>query len=342
MIAMTAVVFILLEGISSTVLGIYHASRGQESYHDYDEVIGWTGRRNTDYPDFFGPAKYLKINGQGFREDSESSTKEPPGKVRIICSGDSFTFGQGVANDETWCHQLAELLPNIDTVNLGQSGYGVDQSYLWYMKAGRELEHRIHVFAFIGADLARMSVSSNWDTGKPVLRLAGNEIEVANVPVPRVRYWLTRKIRKADLRVVTLGSKILSRFGRPPSEGSHQTMLNETRRVARRVFEELVVVSSNAGRKTLFVYLPTEQDIGREAKWHDWTREVMAELQYPFLDLTPAMRQLPASMVSGFFIDGGEDDGHYTREGNHWVAENISRELKRNFESALLPASSNN
>lgn len=331
-IAMTAVFFVLLEGVSSTLLGIYRASQSPESYHDYDEVIGWTARRNIFYPDFFGPGKYIRINGQGFREDSDSAAAEPDGKARILCSGDSFTFGQGVANDETWCHQLVDFLPNVDPVNLGQSGYGVDQSYLWYMRAGRELQHRAHVFAFIGADLARMSVRSNWDTGKPVLQLVGNEIEVANFPVPRVRHWLARKIKAADLRVVTLGGKILSRLKKPISTDPHQTPSDATREVARRVFEELVAVTANADRETLFVYLPTEQDIAKDSRWHDWTREVMVELQYPFLDLTPAMRQLPASNAAGFFIAGGEHAGHYTYEGNRWVAEMISRELEKKFQ----------
>jgi len=349
-IAITAVILVFLEGISSLAMGISSVLEGHKSYQDYHEVIGWTGRKNTNYPDFFGPDKYVNINGQGFREDSDTPLAEPQGSARIICSGNSFTFGQGVANDETWCHQLRDYLPGIDTVNLGQSGYGVDQSYLWYMEAGQKLQHRVHVFAFISADLDRMSVTEKWNTGKPILRLRDNEIEIANVPVPRFKYWLTRKARAADLRMVELGDRILTRLlrlGSPDSplqavpDRTRKAVPESTRKVARRVFEELVKAGTTAGRSILFVYLPTEKDIAGNLAWRNWTREVMAELHYPFVDITPAMRQLPAGRVAGFFIDGGVDEGHYTYAGNRWIAENISRELEKNYSSILSPVGSN-
>ena len=50
----------------------------------------------------------------------------PPGKTRIICSGDSFTLGFGVDNEHTWPQQLAARNANLETVNMGQGGYGAD------------------------------------------------------------------------------------------------------------------------------------------------------------------------------------------------------------------------
>lgn len=343
-IAVTAVFLVFLEGVSSLVLGSFNAFQGSRSYQVYHEVYGWTALKNTDYPDFFGPGKYIKINGQGFREDSETSLVEIPGSPRIICSGDSFTFGQGVANNETWCHLLPGYLPGIDTVNLGLTGYGVDQSYLRYMDAGIELQHRVHVFAFISDDLARMSVTRKWDSGKPKLLLKDDDIEVTNVPVPRFRHWLTRKARAANLRMVDLGDRILTRLlsSGPAYNVRKASLPVGTRKVAQRVFRELVAAGRSAGRETLFVYLPTEIDLARDLEWRNWTREIMVEMQYPFLDLTPAMRQLPASRVAGFFIDGGAHGGHYTYAGNRWVSENIARVLDRNFGPVLLKLGSKN
>jgi hypothetical protein len=318
---------VLLEGASSLVLSVYNVSRPVATYQQYHETFGWVGRQNTAFPDYFGPGKFLNINAQGFREDEETTELPPEGKFRAICSGDSFTFGQGVANDETWCYQLKNYLPGLDTVNLGQSGYGTDQSYLWYMHAGQHLQHRFHIFAFIGADLDRMSVTSNWDTGKPILQLVDGRIEVANTPVPDLRYRLKRIIRKADLRMVELGEKILLRL--LGSEASREATQNNgnTKQVARKIFEDIAASDSAQQRLTLFVYLPTEQDIEKDLEWRSWARSTMDELNYQFVDLTPSMRQLPASQVASFFISGGDDGGHYTEAGNRWVAQRLSTEL---------------
>ena len=62
-----------------------------------------------------------------FRNNKDFSFSVPSNKVRVICSGDSYTMGYDVGNDDVWC-KLFEFIDNrIDRVNLGQGGYGVDQ-----------------------------------------------------------------------------------------------------------------------------------------------------------------------------------------------------------------------
>ena len=67
-----------------------------------------------------------------------------------ISSGDSFTLGYGVNNEETWPTAFSKLDERFETINMGQGGYGVDQSYLWYKRDGLEFDHQIHLFAFNG------------------------------------------------------------------------------------------------------------------------------------------------------------------------------------------------
>ena len=59
----------------------------------------------------YGWQKYVRTNSLGFRNETETDTVAPPGKLRIICAGNSFTYGQGVANDQigatasaSWTH----------------------------------------------------------------------------------------------------------------------------------------------------------------------------------------------------------------------------------------------
>ena len=133
---------VLLEGISSAVLfvrGIARAWRGplaERTHTRYDELLGWVNEENVEIPDLYGEGLSIKTNSQGFRADRDYNVTPPAGKVRIICSGDSFTLGYGVDNDHTWCQLLTTFDDRLQTVNMGQGGYGIDQAYLWYERDG--------------------------------------------------------------------------------------------------------------------------------------------------------------------------------------------------------------
>src|SRR5262249_57725400 len=96
----------------------------------YDPDLGWVTAPQKDLPDLDGPGMSVRTNAQGFRNTHAISLAVPAGKVRLLCSGDSFTFGYSVGNEHTWCQRLEALDPRFETVNLGVNGYGVDQAYL--------------------------------------------------------------------------------------------------------------------------------------------------------------------------------------------------------------------
>jgi len=68
------------------------------------------------------------INGLGFRDDKFEKRKAP-GELRVIALGDSCTFGDGVANWETFANVLEDLLRRADparpvqVINAGVPGY---------------------------------------------------------------------------------------------------------------------------------------------------------------------------------------------------------------------------
>jgi len=76
-----------------------------------------------------------RINALGMRGDEVEHTK-PEGVVRIAAVGDSFTFGEGVRDEDTLpsClrRQLAEALPElrVEVLNFGVSGYSTRDEVL--------------------------------------------------------------------------------------------------------------------------------------------------------------------------------------------------------------------
>jgi lysophospholipase L1-like esterase len=70
----------------------------------------------------------IAINSRGLR-DREITLTRPPGTARILVVGDSFTYGSGVAAEETYPKRLERLLAErtgapVEVINAGVSGYG--------------------------------------------------------------------------------------------------------------------------------------------------------------------------------------------------------------------------
>ncbi len=61
----------------------------------------------------------VNINNLGFRGPNTTATKQ---RRRAVIIGDSFTFGWGVEETETWVHLLQQKFPNWELLNLGQGG----------------------------------------------------------------------------------------------------------------------------------------------------------------------------------------------------------------------------
>ena len=92
-------------------------------------------------PNFHGIEKsaefsmVIDTNSLGLR-DVEFPRTKPPGTVRIIGLGDSFTFGAGVNLDQTYLKVLERRLnqqernETIQVINAGVYGYGTEQEYL--------------------------------------------------------------------------------------------------------------------------------------------------------------------------------------------------------------------
>lgn len=91
----------------------------------------------------------VKISSLGLR-DREFPREVPEGRTRVICLGDSWTFGTGVTTDQTWPRQLQAALNvkglDVETVNTGVSGYETHQESIVYKRDHQHnLEHDLVV-----------------------------------------------------------------------------------------------------------------------------------------------------------------------------------------------------
>lgn len=333
---------VLFEGIASTILFVKQLANTKpvaERLHTrYDPELGWVNIPDTHIADIYGPGRYVHINAQGFRNDDDLSEATPPGKVRLICSGDSFTFGFGVSNNETWCARLAEVEPRLQTVNMAQGGYGIDQAYLWYKRDGSQVEHQLNLFAFITADFDRMQRPLFLGYGKPVLQVENGELVLTNVPVSRQGFilpWTTTAYQGAfdELKSVQL----LDQWFFQNRAAASRPPINEpaVQEVAGKILEEMFQLNQARGSELVLIYLPTQADYQPELKTDTRRRyaaQGAAKLGLIYLDLVEDFRQLPEDDIDEMFIPNGAIDypgaaGHYTAQGHDYIAKRVYEEL---------------
>ena len=347
-IAATVVLLLLVEGIASvayTFRDAFASKRWAEHLHtEYDREIGWINLPNVYLADLYGPGKYLRTNSQRFRNNADFTKSVPPGKTRIICSGDSFTLGYGVDNDHTWPQLLATRTPNIETVNMGQGGYGADQAYLWYKRDGVKLDHDIQVFAFIVDDFRRMQALTFIGYGKPILVVENGQLVTKNVPVPVTMDVWSPKLARAQTALFNLSITRLLRsvFRLDPSAAMAQTQKErnpETSSVLSHMLDDLLATNRAKNSVLVLSYLPTRDEGDLGAYWRNFLAEYAHQNGLLYLDLADDLHRLPPQQAEQFFIARGANDyqgasGHYTEAGNAFIADLIYQRLLANSETA--------
>jgi len=329
----------LVEGLASLGMFAYDVLARSERtvparrYTRHDPELGWVNVPDTRVESLFGPGRHVTINRQGFRGTADVADRVPAGKVRVVCSGDSFTFGYGVGDDETWVAMLPRLDERLETVNLGQGGYGIDQAYLWYRRDGERLEHQIHLFAVIVEDFNRMQFDTFMGYGKPVLKVENGTLAPDGVPVGRSAFlwpWLTQNSDLfRSLRMVSLAQRIVKPKG-PAARMSFAEAID----LAIEAMKTLLRIDRERNRVLVFVFLPTPADVAHR-ELNPIRQEFLEKLRRSgvrAIDLVGDFQALPPATVSTLFIRKEDLDfpgaaGHYTPAGNELVARRLLERL---------------
>jgi hypothetical protein len=355
----TGATLVVLEGLVSYALAFHDGAAPHAAVElersVYDPGLGWVNRPNVRIADLFGPGHDVRINRQGFRNDRDFPAAVPEGRLRIICTGDSFTFGAGVDNDQTWCQLLESLDPRIETVNMGQTGYGVDQAYLWYRRDGSRLSHQVHLLAFITDDFYRMQSGEFLDYPKPMLDVQNGRLVPTNVPVPRhSEYfsWLVRQVRiHSRLRTVEFSKRLAVRARVMADDPVRLQEANDrkTREVLRKMLEDLRNLGQEQSVQTVLVYLPSLHELTGESPawshgadaWRPWMAFLTSEAQalgIPLFDILGDFWQLPAHDAVGMYIPSPQPAaGHLNERGNALAAKLIYEKLGPLLRRRELP-----
>ncbi len=321
---------LVLEAGASLVLAGRRAGRtgelAEESHCEYDPTLGWVNRKNVRVPDLYGPGRTLTTNARGFRGREDYTSEAPSGRYRIVCLGDSFTLGYGVDDGESFPALLEALEPALQAVNMGQGGYGIDQSYLWYLRDGLALESALVVLAFIAPDFERMLEDRfQGEYPKPVLRIEEGKLVLPEAPLPR-DWELGRRARRVrrffgELALVEL-ARGLARGGAGAGEPRGAEL--PCRQLGELVLASLAETARGRGRGLVLVHLPLrDPGAGNPARLLAWLRPWARSHEVLLIDMAPEFAGLSAAEREGCYLP----DGHLSARGNRLVAERLLGEL---------------
>lgn len=102
----------------------------------FDGELGWTVR--SDFT-----SEMETINAQGLRSLRAYSSTAAEGVLRVAAYGDSFVFGSEVNDEDVWSRVIERDHPDIELLNYGVPGYGLDQAYLRYARHEGRLDAEI-------------------------------------------------------------------------------------------------------------------------------------------------------------------------------------------------------
>lgn len=340
----TAAVLVFLEGLASLVVAVRDAPAlvqdgfaTQRKLYLHDPDLGWRPTPGVRVEDCFGAGATLTINAQGHRGTAETTAEAPADRYRIAFLGDSFTMGYGVGDEQTFPHQASALVPQIESVNMGVSGYGLDQIYLAYVRDGEKVDADLVVCSVIEDDLRRTLTdrfAQRYD--KPRLEVVGEEAFVRNVPVPdrgapsNTALKLTAFAHRLSL------ARLLPE--REAAASARTGAAEAWQSVAEFALRDLSIRCRNAGRAFVVVYLPTHDDvIKRTSSASRWLERFSLRHDVPFVDLTSAFDGCSAAERKQQFRLK-EGDGHYTPEGNRRIARALLQQLSKRVPGFLTPA----
>jgi len=304
----------------------------REGLVQFDAELGWSPVPGYFEPAACGPGRPVSTGARGIRGRRPVAREVAADRVRMVVAGDSFSFGSGVADGETWAMGLEAREPRLETVNVAVGGFGVDQAFLRYRRDAADLEHQLALFGFITEDLRRMVVATEWGAEKPRLVVKDGELEVTGVPVRRVEP-LDRFLRQAGTQTRQLRlSQAIERFAGlerdEPQLASDASMIELTRVVLRELHE----LAAARGAHPVVLHLPVESERSVGGSIDSLAPLLAAEVRAlggSWIDLLAEFRALDSADHAALFLRKPEPSaGHYNVAGCARVAGWLHAKLR--------------
>jgi len=324
------IVFLLSEGTLSLFVPSPIVWREPQELYLPDPLLG---HRLVPGQSTFTHSFPVTTNSHGFR-DREFPTLSHPGFVRILCLGDSLTFGDGVAVGDTYPKQVEEFLnasgsKKYEVINTGVASYDTWQEVTFFRTRGLEFRPSTVVIGFYANDIVPKPpvVHAALNDGGPLSRegFSGLLPDVMVHLLKRSRVLLLLKDRVDKLRNrIQPSSQFLHQ--QALLEGTSNDIVERGWREVESSLREMAELREMYKFHFLIVIFPLAEQLMREypnAQYQTRIKAIAEKLNIPYIDLKPRFE----AEFTGFGSLFIEWDGHPNPRAHRIAAEEISRVL---------------
>lgn len=320
----------------------------------WDEYVGFKFIPNSEnYTEHIDYKMHVKINSHGLR-DREIDYYKPANTIRIGVFGDSFTYGEGVQNDETYPKQLEKLFSEnleiknsgkqVEVLNFGIGKSGTSHQLAIYQSEGIKYELDYIIIGFYGSNDFRDNLTG-------VFYLRDNELihnPTAYSSIRKIQNTVNRipgyiwassnshlvnllkttatiyddKKRRKNVKTVNVQDQAIK-----------DEALNKKKiEITCRLFEEFKIETENNNDSLMVLNFPKKEhklliDPMNETgipSYIDLTDSVINRLQknnVRVIDLVPVFMELP---TEDYYF---EHDGHMNPHGHELIAREVYQSL---------------
>jgi hypothetical protein len=312
---------------------IGHGS-GPLSYMMNDDLLGWTVAPNAGGGLYWSNSEGIRAPRNGVKHVKLT------GSTSIALLGDSVTFGQEVAYEDTWGNFLEKALgPEVRVMNFGVGGYAVDQAYLRYQRDVQKWKPKVVIYGFMAHAAVRTMMvypfislpNLDFPFSKPRFILHDGELKAVNVPalspatifsretisdLPFLDYdagykqseW-QRKLYHFSYLARLCVSKFTDWTAMNPDVSDEALVSVNTS-----IFKSFVRAIVKSGAIPIVLYFPQTQELDTPSSSVPIGKRVLDEANIAYIDMTPCLLRLkPADRV----VPSG---AHYSSQGNAVIA----------------------
>ena len=150
----------------------------------FDPHLGWSPEPlSQGYSSRTGYPIEYRINSKGLR-DTETDYQKPDSLFRIVVLGDSRAFGFGVPIEKHFTALLEGYFRQVEVINMGVAGFGVDQQLLFLKSEGFRYEPNLILAYVAHYGGHRHMHAERWGKQKPYFLPKNGKLVLKNSPIP--------------------------------------------------------------------------------------------------------------------------------------------------------------
>lgn len=288
-----------------------------------DPRLGWRMVPGQDHRTY---AHEVRVNSLGLRGPEIPAEREPD-ELRVLVLGDSTTYGQGVAEEDTLPAvieaTLGELAPDRRwrAINAGHRGYATNQELALLDELGPRLDPDIVLLVWFENDLEDIDIPRNHEQ---FARLGQVPFDTRDqLAGPSLWRWHGVQLLRRSALLMEVHDRLLDRKGAPPAPGDIERGLQR----AGEHLMDLATRSQEHGWQAAVAVIPHEGALTTGSAHARIAARVLAQAEQsglPALDLLPALAEFAATTGGSTLLPY---DGHYSGAANRAMGRSAAQQL---------------